>query len=468
MVFASLTFLYIFLPLNILLYFLSKNSRYRNIILILFSLIFYAWGEPVYIFLLIASATVDYYNGLFIDRFRQTKWAKIGIISTLIFNIGLLATFKYLDFIYENINSIFGTHFVPAGLALPIGISFYTFQTISYVLDVYWDKVPVQRSWSKFMLFVSLYHQLVAGPIVRYAHISSEINNRKFDIIDISKGIFRFCIGLFKKIAIANVAGEFVAIYLDGSIANLTTAEAWFGILMFAIQIYFDFSGYSDMAIGLGQIFGFHYHENFNYPYISKSATEFWRRWHISLGSFFKDYLYIPLGGNKKNAYFNLFIVWFLTGLWHGASWNFVLWGLYFGLAIAIERLFLFKLLNYLPKIFSHFYLLFMVLMGWVLFYFTDLKRLISFFKSLFSSSNGLYNTPFLQTITENSYWLFLVITLSLPSFIWVKNILERSFFANKRDLVWSLMIFASVLLLLTSTVLLVGKSYNPFIYYRF
>jgi len=468
MVFASLTFLYIFLPLNILLYFLSKNTRYRNIILILFSFIFYAWGEPVYIFLLIASATVDYFNGLFIDRFRQTKWAKIGIISTLIFNIGLLATFKYLDFIYDNINSIFNTHFAPAGLALPIGISFYTFQTISYVVDVYWNKVPVQRSWSKFMLFVSLYHQLVAGPIVRYAHISSEIDSRKFDIIDVSNGIFRFCIGLFKKVAIANIAGGFVVQYLDGSLANLTTAEAWFGIIMFAVQIYFDFSGYSDMAIGLGQIFGFHYHENFNYPYISKSATEFWRRWHISLGTFFRDYLYIPLGGNKKNAYFNLFIVWLLTGLWHGASWNFVLWGLYFGFAIAIERLFLFKLLSYLPKLFSHFYLLFMVLMGWVLFYFTDTNRLVSFFKSLFSSSNGFYNTQILQTITENSYWIILVIILSLPTYLWIKKLSEKPIFVDRTSLKWTAMILGSIFLLFISTVLLVGKSYNPFIYYRF
>ena len=340
MVFASLTFLYFFLPLNLILYYASNNANYRNLILTLFSFVFYAWGEPVWVFLLIFSATIDYLNGLFIDKYKGTVWAKLGVVSTLIFNLGILFFFKYSSFIYDNVNALLNTHFQFPRYSLPIGISFYTFQTISYVIDVYRGEVKAQRSWLKFMMFVSLYHQLVAGPIVRYSHIMHEIDKRKFRIRDISGGITRFCVGLFKKVAIANIAAELVVKYLDQpDLSSLSTGEMWFGVILFSIQIYFDFSGCSDMAIGLGRMFGFHYHENFNYPYIAKSATDFWRRWHISLGTFFKDYVYIPMGGNRKNGYFNLFVVWGLTGLWHGANWNFIFWGLFFGILIMIERL---------------------------------------------------------------------------------------------------------------------------------
>ena len=349
MVFASLIFLFLFLPLNLLMYYSTKNAAWRNILLIIFSLVFYGWGEPIWITLMIFSALLDYINGRVIEKFRGTILAKIGLLSSIVINLGFLATFKYSSFIVENVNAIFGTSFNLPHFALPIGISFYTFQTISYTVDVYRNEVKAQKSFLKFMMFVSLYHQLVAGPIVRYSHIADEIDNRKEKLADISRGLSRFCIGLFKKVIIANVAAELVKKYMgDNSaplsmtdLSALTTGAAWFGLILFAIQIYFDFSGYSDMAIGLGWMFGFHYHENFKYPYTATSISDFWRRWHISLSSFFKDYVYIPLGGNRKHVYLNLFIVWFLTGLWHGASWNFIFWGLYFFIFISLEKSFL-------------------------------------------------------------------------------------------------------------------------------
>ncbi|HNL08768.1 MAG TPA: MBOAT family O-acyltransferase, partial [Chitinophagales bacterium] len=287
MVFASLIFLCLFLPLNILLYYSYNNATYRNYVLILFSLFFYAWGEPIWVLLLIFSAFVDYINALFIEHYRGTKYAKWGVVSSLIVNLGVLISFKYSGFLYENLNYYLGLSLTVPKIALPIGISFYTFQTISYTIDVYRGEVKAQTSFPKFLMFVSLYHQLVAGPIVRYVHIMNDIEQRKEKLEEIFWGLHRFLIGLFKKVAIANVAAVWVAQYLDGNFSELSVAEAWFGILMFSIQIYFDFSGYSDMAIGLGKMFGFHYLENFNYPYISRSATEFWRRWHISLGTFF-------------------------------------------------------------------------------------------------------------------------------------------------------------------------------------
>lgn len=470
MVFASLTFLYFFLPINLFLYYASGNAKYRNFILTLFSFIFYAWGEPVWVFLLVFSATVDYLNGLFIDRFRNTLWAKWGVVSTLVFNLGILFFFKYSGFFVDNINALLGTSFQFPKYSLPIGISFYTFQTISYVIDVYRGEVKAQRSWLKFMMFVSLYHQLVAGPIVRYSHITNEIDTRKFRIRDISGGITRFCIGLFKKVAIANFAAELVVKYLDNpNLASISTGEMWFGVLMFSIQIYFDFSGYSDMAIGLGRMYGFHYHENFNYPYIAKTATDFWRRWHISLGTFFKDYVYIPLGGNKKNEYFNLFIVWMLTGFWHGASWNFIFWGLFFGILIMAERLITFRRLNKVPTFLLRTYLLISVVLGWALFYFTDSSKLLICFSALFHTSNiPWWDYSLTLTIKENIFWLTMAIVLCLPIYKVLVAKYQRSLIVNNSQLLYWAGIAFSIILLLISTALMVGKSYNPFIYYRF
>ena len=311
MVFASLIFLFLFLPLNLVLYYLSGNKNYRNILLVVFSFFFYSWGEPVWILVMLFSATVDFVIALLIEQYRKTSWAKFFLILSITVNIGLLVLFKYSAFLYQNINDWFGLSLEVPTFTLPIGISFYTFQTISYVVDVYRNELKAQRSYLKYFMFVSLYHQLVAGPIVRYNHIANEIENRTTNIKDISQGVNRFCIGLFKKVFIANIAGELVQQYLNSDLTTLSVGGGWFGLLMFAIQIYFDFSGYSDMAIGLGWMFGFHYHENFNYPYIAASATDFWRRWHISLGTFFRDYIYIPLGGSKKNPYLNLLIVCF-------------------------------------------------------------------------------------------------------------------------------------------------------------
>jgi alginate O-acetyltransferase complex protein AlgI len=468
MVFASLIFLYIFLPLNLILYYVSKNASYRNIILTLFSFVFYAWGEPVWVLLLLGSCTVDWLNALYIEKHAGTRKAKIGIVSSVIFNIGLLMVFKYSGFLYENLNLMFGLNLEVPSFTLPIGISFYTFQSVSYVIDVYRGEVKAQKNLGKFMMFVSLYHQLVAGPIVRYQHIMTEIDTRKFNIKDISSGIHRFCIGLFKKVCIANVAAGFVTKYMDGSFEHLTTGEAWFGAIMFSVQIYFDFSGYSDMAIGLGKMFGFHYHENFNYPYMANSATDFWRRWHISLGTFFRDYIYIPMGGNKKWMVRNLFVVWFLTGLWHGASWNFIFWGLYFGILIYIERLVLMKVLNKVRPL-AHAYLIFAAILGWVLFYFTDLNRLIEYLKIMFGQiPNAGWTLQLQLTLQENVWWLIIAFVLTFPVYRWANRKFKRLLATDNFSWAWMLSTGFNFALLLLSTAMLAGKSYNPFIYYRF
>lgn len=469
MVFAHLVFLYLFLPINLILYYASSNKLYRNLLLTAFSFFFYAWGEPVWILLLLGSSTVDWLIGLYIDKHKGTSKAKAGIVFSVIVNISLLVVFKYSGFLYENINALFGTSLSIPTFTLPIGISFFTFQSLSYTIDLYRNEVPVQKSLSKFYMYVSLYPQLVAGPIVRYQHVVHEIDERKFNIKDMSSGIHRFCIGLFKKVCIANVAAEFVGKYMDGDLSQLTTGEAWFGLLMFSVQIYFDFSGYSDMAIGLGRLFGFHFHENFNYPYIAKSATEFWRRWHISLGSFFRDYVYIPLGGNKKFGIRNLFIVWFLTGLWHGASWNFILWGLYFGVLIWIERLFLMKVLTAAGRMFSHLYLLIVAVIGWGLFYFDNMSRLQQFFSMLFGqSAQGHWNVKLEVVLQENMFWLILAIVLCMPVYKYANRMFKK--FLTKRNVnwMWFLSTGFNYALLLLATAMLAGKSYNPFIYFRF
>jgi alginate O-acetyltransferase complex protein AlgI len=485
MVFASLTFLYIFLPLNLILYYIYNNNVYRNILLTGFSLFFYAWGEPVWIILLLFSAFVDWINALLIQKYYGTHWAKVGLVSSAIVNLGLLAIFKYSGFIIQNINNLFGSDIDVPSFSLPIGISFYSFHALSYTIDVYRGKVKAQRSYGKFLMCVSMYHQLVAGPIVRYAHIAHAIDNRKFNIYDMSAGVSRFCIGLFKKVCIANVAALLVKQYFGVNnstdpnfvpldISHLTIGEAWFGICMFTIQIYFDFSGYSDMAIGLGRMFGFHYHENFRYPYISRSATEFWRRWHISLGSFFRDYLYIPLGGNKHKQYRNLFIVWFATGMWHGASWNFIFWGLYFGLLILLEKLFLQKIFDAVPRFISHIYLIIAAVLGWALFFFKETDRLGQFFKIAFGGTNNGWGTDELgQTFLANIYWMILAIILCLPVYPLVVGMLKRKAVQLKGRYMWvhvsyyAFILLFNLWLLFMATAMLIGKTYNPFLYER-
>lgn len=470
MVFASLTFLYIFLPLNLVLYYLWPNRIYQNVLLTFFSFCFYAWGEPVWVFLLIFSATCDYLFGIWIEKTRPRHRAKLFMIASIVLNLSLLFVFKYSSFIIDNLNALFHIHIAkPEFEGLPVGISFYTFQTISYTVDVYRGQVKAQRSWLNFMLFVSLYHQLVAGPIVRYSEIANDITSRKTSLTGISEGITRFCIGLFKKVFIANVAGSLAEKYLGGNIHELTVVEGWYGIVMYSVQIYFDFSGYSDMAIGLGKMFGFHYGENFIYPYISKSVTEFWRRWHISLGTFFKDYIYIPLGGNRSHAIRNLFVVWLLTGLWHGANWNYILWGLYFGLLIYAERLFLMKQLAKLPGFVSHIYLLFFAVMGWAIFYFEDLHQMGTFFSVIFGfSGNAVSSISFSQVFWENFNWMLLTFLLCTPVYTYVSQWGKKLLYQPQYAMLILLVILFNLALLFTSSALLVGKSYNPFIYYRF
>ena len=467
MVFSSLLFIFAFLPMNIILYFLAKSLKVKNIILIIFSLIFYAWGEPIWITLLIFSALVDYIHALAIEKINEQKKKKILLINSIVINLILLGTFKYLGFFIENINVLFNLSLNVPQISLPIGISFYTFQTISYTVDVYWGKLKAQKNFSKFLMYVALYPQLIAGPIVRYIDIEKEIDNREVNIHNISQGINRFIVGLGKKVIIANTAASLVTRFLDGEIASMGVLDAWFGIFMFTIQIYFDFSGYSDMAIGLGKIFGFNYCENFNYPYISKSITEFWRRWHISLGSFFRDYVYIPLGGNRKRQLLNIFVVWFLTGFWHGASWNFIIWGLYFGTIVYLEKRILFKLTKKVPDIIKWLFTMILVIFGWAIFYYVDFNSLIVFSKSLFGlNNNPLYSNTLSITFMNNIIFILISVIASTPIPSKLFNMLKNKNILTI-DLDYMQTVF-NIVLIFCSISMLVGESYNPFLYYRF
>ncbi|SMP50835.1 MBOAT family O-acyltransferase [Anoxynatronum buryatiense] len=472
MVFSSLTFLFYFLPLHLFFYYASPSNVWRNWVLIVFSLVFYAWGEPVWISLLIFSASIDFLHGRLIENNRTNWKRKAALCSSIALNLSLLGFFKYASFFAEALNRLLGTDIPLLHFGLPIGISFYTFQTMSYVIDVYSGKVKAQQRYAHFLMYVSLFHQLVAGPIVRYRDIAREIEHRTMSLSRFSLGISRFSIGLGKKVIIANAVGEASEHFLLGNFSALSVLGAWFGIALFGLQIYYDFSGYSDMAIGLGHLFGFTYLENFRYPYIARSASDFWRRWHISLGSFFRDYVYIPLGGNRKRMLLNLFIVWFLTGLWHGASWNFVLWGLYFGLLVMLEKIIqplryhhrppLPRLPEWFSKMIGHIYLITVVLIGWVFFYFTDLSHAFSYLAIM----AGLAGAPLVSTDLviqfNNHLILFAVaIILSTPFYPWLQKRWRHLSFEAFQPVI-------NAFLLLASTALLVGASYNPFLYFRF
>lgn len=459
MVFSSLFFLFVFLPLNLLIYFSTKNLRYRNFILIGFSLFFYAWGEPIWITLMIFSATVDFFHGKIIEKNRDNYKAKLALISSIIVNLSLLGIFKYAGFFLENVNFLFKSNLPLVQFALPIGISFYTFQTLSYTFDVYKGEIPAQKEYHKFLLFVSLFHQLVAGPIVRYKDIAKEIDHRIVTIDKFSYGINRFVLGLGKKVLIANTAGELSARFLDSG--QVSILGGWYGIALFALQIYFDFSGYSDMAIGLGRMFGFTYKENFDYPYVSRSATEFWRRWHISLGSFFRDYLYIPLGGNRLHYIRNLMIVWFLTGMWHGAHWNFILWGMFWGLLILVERKLIGRLLEKY-RLVSHLYLIIAALIGWVFFYFTDLSVGLAYLKQMFGINSVLITRTFIIEFKNTMFFFAFASILATP----LPKMLVKKLVSIKTEELLHVTFNGAVLIL--SIALLVGASYNPFLYFRF
>ena len=458
MVFSSLIFIFFFLPIFLLVYYVSPK-KIKNFVLMIFSLIFYAWGETKYIFLLVLVSLINFICALLINRRRKKgKKEKIILILTVIFNIGILGCFKYLGFITDNLNNI-GFNLSIPDLALPLGISFFVFQGMSYVIDVYRKDIKVEKNFIDFMTYISMFPQLIAGPIVRYIDIAKELKERTINFEKFSDGLFIFLTGLFKKVIIANNIGYLFSL-ISNDLSSISMASVWLGILAFALQIYFDFSGYSTMAIGLGKMIGFNYPDNFNYPYMAKSITDFWRRWHMTLSGWFRDYVYIPLGGNKKGLKrqaINIFIVWMLTGLWHGASWNYVLWGIYFAIILIIEKIFLNKYLQKLPNVFKHLYAILLILIGWMLFAFEDFGDLKLYLMKAFVNGNIIDNSFIFYV---KNYFIFIVlgIVFSTPIFSNIKY--------NKVN---SVIIFIVYIALFIYTIAcLVSDSYNPFLYFRF
>ena len=465
MLFSSINFLYYFLPCVLIIYFITP-TKYKNSILLVSSLLFYFYGEPIYILVMLFEILLAYIYGILIDKYSKHK--KIFLIFAIIISLGLLGLFKYSDFFIINLNNIIGSKIELLGLVLPIGISFYTFQILSYIIDVYKEKVPVQKDIIKLGAYVSLFPQLIAGPIVRYIDVEKELTTREHTIQKISSGINRFCIGISKKVLIANQLGELCQIFLQTN--DKSVVFYWIYGIAFSLQIYFDFSAYSDMAIGLGKIFGFNFLENFNYPYISKSITEFWRRWHISLGSWFRDYVYIPLGGNrvgKLKLIRNILIVWILTGFWHGANWTFILWGLLFGILLIIEKLFLLKKLEKTPKIFNHIYVLFIIMISFIIFNANNIEDAIKQIIGLIGANGEVFINSYTLYYLRN-YLVILIISV-IGSTPLLKNIIIRLKENTKlRKIINILEPIIIVILLLSVTAYLVDSSYNPFLYFRF
>ena len=465
MLFSSITFLYYFLPLIIIFYFLVP-FRFKNFVLLLFSLIFYSWGEPKYIILMILSIFCGYIEGLLVQKSVEKKYSRWVLACSCCIHLGLLGYFKYFDFLIENINAL-GGHLSPLRIALPIGISFYTFQIISYLIDVYRRDCNAQHNLISFGAYVSMFPQLIAGPIVRYKDIESQLLFRTHSISKASLGIRRFVIGLSKKVLLANSFGKLCSIFLETQ--DPSVLYYWLYAVSFALQIYFDFSGYSDMAIGLGKLFGFEFPENFNYPYMSKSVTEFWRRWHMTLGNWFRDYVYIPMGGNrvpKKRWFFNIAVVWFLTGLWHGAAWNFILWGLLFAVILVLEKQWIGKLLEK-HSIISHFYVIGVLIISFVIFNATDLQNLRDTLLVLFTG-NGLpfVSHEFLYYFKSYGVLLFVGILSATPL---CKEICSN--LGSKEKWNHTFTILEPLVLLILAcivTAYLINDSYNPFLYFRF
>lgn len=466
MVFSSTIFLCVYLPLVLLGYYICPKKG-RNLFLLIVSLVFYAWGEPKYVFLMIFSILVNYVFGLLMDKHRANKKRlKLMLVLSVVIDLGLLSVFKYTDFIITNINAIFNTGFELLNIALPIGISFYTFQAMSYTIDVYRDDVRVQRNLIDFGMYITMFPQLIAGPIVRYADVQDQLAERSVTTADFSEGVMRFVVGLGKKVLLANQMGAvWTDIYALGG--DVSALMAWTGAVAFTFQIYFDFSGYSDMAIGLGRMFGFKFPENFRYPYESVSITDFWRRWHITLSTWFKEYLYIPLGGNRRGLArqaLNLLIVWSLTGFWHGAGWNFVMWGLYYFVILFVEKLFLLKALDKLPKFFRHVYALLLIIIGWVIFASDDVSVLLPYLGSLFGA-NGAVGGMDVYTLVTKAVLIVIccVASTELPKRLFgtmTGKMNEKAAFTVKSVL--------TIVLLALSMIFLIGDSYNPFLYFRF
>lgn len=448
---------------------LKRPMLWRNIVLTVFSILFYAWGEPVYVFLMLAVVLVNFICGMLIDRYEgagaRKFWLTVGVAADL----AALGSFKYLGF-FSGIARSAGLDIPDPQIALPIGISFYIFQSISYLVDVYRRDSQPQRNYFDLLLYISMFPQLIAGPIVRYGTVAEEINRRHTTADDVADGVYRFIIGLGKKVVIANIMGEIATTLLSGNLDNLSAAAAWVGIVAFSIQIYFDFSGYSDMAIGIGRCVGFHFPENFNHPYTCTSMTDFWRRWHMSLGSFFRDYVYIPMGGNRRHQALNIMTVWFLTGMWHGASWNFIIWGVYFGLIIMIEK---YTLLRWnVPKIGLYVYSIFLIIIGWGLFYFDDFGRMSQFFTAFFGFNESQGLPMHVESVLTDNFWLWIAaLALCLP----IRGSMERlgrrlteRYPAAGNYTVQLCHALVSIVILICCVALLVGATNNAFIYTRF
>ncbi len=468
MVFSSLFFTFAFLPVTLILYY-TLGKRLRNIVLLTLSLFFYAWGEPVYVLLMCASIIINFFLGMLLGKADTGRGRKLFFIISLVFNIGCLAYFKYASMLVHTVESMSGVQLHAATPGLPLGISFYTFHILSYVIDVYRGRIRSQKSLVLFALYILMFPQLVAGPIVKYADIEWQLADRSMTFQKFHAGLNRFLCGLAKKVLLANNIGLLWSEVKVMPGAELSVLMAWAGIVAFALQIYFDFSGYSDMAIGLGKMLGFRFKENFRYPYISQSVTEFWRRWHISLGSWFRDYVYIPLGGNragKRKLILNLCVVWFLTGLWHGASWNFVLWGLYFGALLLIEKMFLEKYMKRWPQAVRHLYLLMVVVIGWVFFDFTNLADALRFLHTMFGLGGAVFINA--QTIAkfEAYFVLFLICVIAsspLPKklALFLRSKMHRAIYQTAVAVYYCVFLFFS-------TAYMVGATFNPFIYFRF
>lgn len=489
MVFSDLLFIFVFLPFFVITYVvgtyidkyrirkseekestLHRPMLWRNISLIIFSVLFYSWGEPVYMLLMLLAVVINFIAGIFIGNSLSQSTRKIWLIIGVAADLAILGSFKYLGFFAGTLVSI-GVPVPIPEIALPIGISFYIFQSISYLIDVYRKESACQTNFFDLLLYIAMFPQLIAGPIVRYGTVAEEIHNRNASIADISEGSYRFFIGLGKKVIFANILGEIATQLIGGSLDTLSAWEAWVGVIAFTLQVYFDFSGYSDMAIGLGRCVGFHFPENFNHPFTCTSLTDFWRRWHMSLGTFFRDYVYIPMGGNRRHQLLNIMTVWFLTGMWHGASWNFIIWGLYFGLFLLIEK---YTVLHWnIPRVFRHIYSLLLITIGFGIFYFDDFGRLQQFMKSLFGmnpEASGFSMT--LQTLIFDNFWLWIAaLLLCLPVRKWVAGKAEAYVCRGPEYLSHGLLATRAIIsvgILAISVALLVGATNNAFIYTRF
>lgn len=471
MVFSSIPFIFLFLPIFALIYYIVPFKA-KNYVLLVFSLVFYAWGEPVYIVLMLAVTLINYFAGLIIDRLDDNSKRKLILVIAVVLSVSALGYFKYADFLINNLNAIFSLNIGNLNVRLPIGISFFTFQTLSYTIDLYKKDIEVEKNYAFFLMYVSMFPQLIAGPIVRFSTIQNELRNRKITADGFYSGMLRFCLGLFKKVLIANQIGKLWDYFNTTDTTQMSVLGGWLGLLAFTIQLYFDFSAYSDMAIGMGNMMGFHFLENFNYPLSATSITDFWRKWHISMSTWFRDYIYIQLGGNRcskiKNVR-NIVIVWFTTGLWHGASWNFVLWGMFHAIFLLAEKNIYGALLNKASKIIQHFYSIFLVVTGFAIFAMPDFNRLFNYFKAVFGfGNNAILSNDFLYYLDNFKFVLLVSLVLSFPVYPYLKEKLQNMKNRVFKFTLQGISIIAFIFLFLSGISSLVADSYNPFLYFRF